>query len=143
MKSGSWRNWCNDLLNFDLESDGLLEQGTKVHCISVGKVQEPENPELIAYPPEKVPEGINRLMDALARGEQISGHNVIMFDIPFLEKTTHFTLTRKQRALILDSLVLGRLIYPNIKDLDMPLLHRKTLPGKLFGSHKLEAYGYR
>nr|WP_320145674.1 DNA polymerase [uncultured Anaeromusa sp.] len=131
------------MLNFDLESDGLLDKGTKVHCITVGKVGSSGDPLLIAYPPEKVPDGINRLMEALAAGEEISGHNVIMFDIPFLEKTTGFRLKRSQRRQVKDSLVLGRLIYTDLANMDMPLLRRGVLPKKLYKSHKLEAYGYR
>ena len=44
---------------------------------------------------------------------------------------------------VLDTLVLGRLIYSNIKDIDIGLMKAGRLPKKYYGSHSLKAYGYR
>ena len=46
-------------------------------------------------------------------------------------------------AKVFDTLVATRLIWANVKDTDNKLLKAGTLPGKLFGSHSLEAWGYR
>ena len=50
---------------------------------------------------------------------------------------------RKYRGQIIDTLVLARLIYSNIKDKDFGLMKAGKIPGDLVGSHKLEAWGYR
>jgi DNA polymerase I-like protein with 3'-5' exonuclease and polymerase domains len=71
----------------------------------------------------------------------IAGHNVIKFDIPVLQKLyPWFTIDPSK---VFDTLVATRLIWANVKDTDNVLLKREQLPGKLFGSHSLEAWGYR
>ena len=47
------------------------------------------------------------------------------------------------RDCVIDTLVLARLIYANIKDTDIGLMKSGRLPKKLYGSHSLKAYGYR
>lgn len=68
-------------------------------------------------------------------------HNGISYDIPVLNKLYPWFSVEPSK--VLDTLVLGRLIYTNIKDIDMDLLKKHKLPSRLFGSHSLEAYGYR
>lgn len=96
------------------------------------------------YRPEEVRASIDRLKDALKRGEMISGHNIINYDIPAIGIVfPDFSVNRTKRHLVLDTLVLARLIFSNIKDLDAPLLRKGTLPGKLYGSQSLRAWGHR
>ena len=78
----------------------------------------------------------------LAGAELIAGHNVIGFDIPALAKVYPWF---RPRGVVRDTLVLARLIWPGdvIKDQDTKRVKKGTLPGKLWGSYTLEAFGYR
>jgi hypothetical protein len=149
------------LLIFDLESDGLLETITKIHCLTISKVQITKEElytlsleeltsrftsgQKFRFRPDEVPEGFRMLQEALDNDEYICGHNIIDFDTEAGTKIFPeiFTVMREKRHLVLDTLVLSRLVYANIKDLDAPLLRSGKLPGKLYGSHSLRAWGYR
>ncbi|GBG55173.1 DNA polymerase [Sporomusaceae bacterium FL31] len=149
------------MLLFDLEANGLLETITKIHCVTISKVNvTPEElyslppEELIErfkagiktkYRPDEVPEALKRIQKALNYGEPICGHNIINYDTEAMHKVypEFFKVLREQCHLVYDTLVLSRLIYSNIKDLDAPLLRSGKLPGKLYGSHSLRAWGHR
>lgn len=128
------------MLTFDIESDGLLDAATKVHCMAIY-----DGTTMYSFTPDIVPVGVQMLQDALDKGEEICGHNIIDFDIPCLEKLFPFILhvTREQRSLVKDTLVMARLLYGNIKDYDYELFHKGSFPGKLIGSQSLKAWGYR
>ena len=96
------------------------------------------------YRPHEVQEGAKRLLDALAGGDFICGHNVINYDIPVLEKLyPDFVVDRKYRPQVIDTLVIARLIYGNIKDSDVGRMKVGTLPKNLYGKQSLKAWGYR
>jgi DNA polymerase I len=123
---------------FDIETDGLLEDVTKIHClvlkdIDTGKVQTfVQHDEPVAH---NVADGLK----LLEKADLIIGHNVIKFDIPVIQKLyPKFT-----HGAVRDTLVLTRLIWSNIKDHDADLMRKGKLPTKLFGSHSLEAWGHR
>ena len=103
-----------------------------------------ENGVITKYRPADVANGAERLLKALQAGHYICGHNIINFDIPALGKLFEwFKVDRKYYLQCLDTLVMARLIYGNIKDVDAGLLKANKLPGKYYGSHKLMAWGYR
>lgn len=121
-------------LIFDLETDGLLDEVSKIHCLVIKNTES----ELIqAYTGTSVEFGITVLMEA----DLIVGHNVIKYDIPVIQKL--YPWFKVDGSKVFDTLVATRLIYANIKDTDNVLLKKGKLPGKLFGSHSLEAWGYR
>lgn len=126
------------MLLFDLESDGLIPEMTKVHCLVIKDV---ETKERFKFINNGVKNNIDVGLKMLMAAEAIGGHNVISFDVPAIQKLyPWFQIdTRK----VFDTLVCSRLIWTNIKDLDSPLLKKGRIPGKLFGTHKLEAWGYR
>lgn len=127
------------MLRFDIETNGLLRELTTMHCMCIS---DGENRQ--GYRPHECEAGVRRLYDAIMSGEQICGHNIIDFDIPAIKKLyPWFIIPRDRRHLVVDTLVLSRLIYANIKDLDMVRVRRGTLPGKLIGRHSLESWGYR
>ncbi|MDJ1401767.1 hypothetical protein MU719_29190, partial [Pseudomonas aeruginosa] len=64
----------------------------------------------------------------------------VLTKLPKLQLNREFHLPREN---VVDTLVLSRLLFANIKDSDMALLRSSKLPGKRFGSHALEAWGYR
>ena len=127
------------MLYFDIETDGLLANATQVHCMVI--IDQDNN--VFKYRPHEITKGTNKLLDALRVGEPICGPNIINFDIPALEKfVPSFKVLRENRPLIIDTLVLCRLIYGNIKDSDAGRL-RKGFPPVLFGRQSLKAWGYR
>lgn len=124
-------------LIFDLETNGLLDDVTKIHLLVIkdtvtGKVFEYVNGRSV---------GIEAGIDHLMSGDTIVGHNVIKYDIPVLKKL--YPRFEKGPEFVFDTLVATRLIWANIKDHDNQLLKQGKLPGKLYGSHSLEAWGYR
>ena len=129
------------MLIFDIETDGLLDDTTRLHCIAI---HDTETGVVEGYDPSHAEEGVQRLMDALERGEQIAGHNIITFDIPVLSKLyPDFIVSRAQREQVLDTLILSRLIYSNLETTDLGLMRSGQLPSKLYKSHSLRAWGYR
>jgi DNA polymerase I len=124
-------------LIFDIETDGLLDEVTKVHCLVIKDTETGEVETYVGEHLGQVKKGLYRLMS----GEVISGHNVIKFDIPALQKLYPWFTVDKSK--VFDTLVATRLIWANVKETDNVLLKKGTLPGKLFGSHSLEAWGYR
>lgn len=123
---------------FDIETNGLYEDVTKIHCLVIKDL--PFN-KVETYTGDKIEDGLRELMKIDAQGEFLVGHNVIKYDIPVIQKLYPWFKVRQYN--VLDTLVLSRLIHTNIKDSDAKLLKLEKLPGKLFGSHSLAAWGHR
>ena len=124
-------------LVFDLETDGLLNDVTRIHCLAI---YDSTTDQIETYNDEKnnkysISEGIGRLLVA----DTLVGHNLLGFDLPVLSKLyNYFTPT----ARIVDTLLLSRLYHPNIYDIDHK--HKwRHMPLQLYGRHSLESYGYR
>lgn len=129
------------MLIFDIETNGLLGATTRLHCMSI---YDTATGEMQGYDPHNVEHGIWRLRLALECGEQIIGHNIISFDLPAIQKVyPYFYVSREERHLVIDTLVLSRLIYSNLEQTDLGLMRNGTLPSKLYKSHSLRAWGYR
>ena len=123
---------------FDIETDGLLDTTKRFWC---GWVYNSTTDEYTGYT------DLNEFFDTLNRygtsGYNIVGHNIIKFDIPALKKLKSERFDFDVRDVCIDTLVLSRLIYSNIKDTDVGLMRSGRLPKALYGSHSLKAYGYR
>ena len=133
-------------LAFDIETDGL--DSTKLHCIvtqdlDTGLVEE-YNDEKYADSPKELPMGSNYSittgLNSLMAANNIVSHNGIAYDVPQAQK--HYPFFRELMAKHWDTLILSRFYHPNLLDID---LKRKWnyMPARLYGSHSLEAYGYR
>lgn len=128
-------------LFFDLETNGLLDTVSVVHCLvvkclSTGAVRRfADSPEAIAID-GTVADGVALLKAATT----LVAHNGIGYDLPVLAKLFGF----KPSGGVRDTLVLSRLAFPDIKPFDYARIHKGLeLPGKLVGSHSLEAWGIR
>ena len=113
-------------LVFDIETDGLLPDVTKAHCIVLKDIDTNE----IIKPKLK------KAMQLLSEADEIIGHNIIKYDIPALQKLYGFYTEAK----IFDTIVAARLLYPDIRDRDF---RKKDYPKNLIGRHSLEAWGHR
>lgn len=128
------------MLIFDIETDGLLDTMTKIHCISISD----GHGNIIGYGPDEVGDGVKRLEDAIRAGENICGHNIINFDIPAITRIyPDFEVVSQNRDKVIDTLVWARLAYPDTKAVDTREYKVGFMPGPLIGSQSLKAWGYR
>ncbi|QEQ94728.1 putative DNA polymerase [Erwinia phage pEp_SNUABM_09] len=131
------------MLITDIEANNLLEKVTQFHC---GVIYDYSKDEYVSYRPWDFGAYLDALEAEVARGGLIVFHNGHKYDAPALTKLAKLQLNREfhlPRENVIDTLVLTRLLFANIKDTDMGLLRSGKLPGKRFGSHALEAWGYR
>ena len=136
-----------DTLVFDLETNGLLNDATRIHCVSLywGEDDRIEsfNDEKYADNPKDLPMAgnysITTALGFIECAATIIGHNIINFDIPVIQKLyPWFT----PRGTIIDTLLLSRLYHTNLFDIDKQR-NWPHMPLQLYGRHSLEAYGYR
>ena len=120
------------MIIFDLETDGLLPEVSKVHTLTTYSTI---THEFNTFDKEFARAGIQFVMDAA----EICGHNIIAYDLPVIKKLFGWEPKGKVR----DTIILSRLAYPEIKDVDYGLNREGKLPGNLIGRHSLEAWGYR
>lgn len=128
------------ILFFDIETDNLLRDLTTIHCTGLltGSLE-----EVLGLDHST---GYDKLFRALEAADLVVGHNILGFDIPALGKLFGITVPIEK---ILDTLVLSRLVYPEMKDFDFSTqsdpvkygLH--ALPPKYYGKHSLESWGFR
>jgi hypothetical protein len=124
------------MLVFDLETDGLHDDVTRIHCLVI---YDSDTDQTLIYNDEGDQEPIVRGVQLLQEADIICGHNVIGYDIPVLQKIYPWF---EPTALVVDTLLLSRLYHNNILDLDKK--HKwKQMPPQLYGRHSLESYGYR
>tara|TARA_Y100001960_G_C14784209_1_gene890267 strand:+ start:10104 stop:12248 length:2145 start_codon:yes stop_codon:yes gene_type:complete len=125
-------------LCWDVETDGLLESVTKLHCIATVDVDTSEE-ALYADSYAMMTKGtLADGLQALLNADLLIGHNLIKYDHPVIEKLTGICLPKEK---IFDTLTAVRLIWANVAQLD----HRATykLKGGMMGSHSLGAWGIR
>jgi hypothetical protein len=127
-------------LIFDIESDGLVPDTTKIHCLVIHELETGVTERYNHQPNGKpVEEGIKRLIEA-GPTTTIVGHNILGFDIQVIDKL----YGRVPKCDILDTLVCTRLIWPDLKETDFNLALRKPeFPKNMIGSHSLKAWGHR
>jgi len=124
---------------FDIETNGLLHQLDRVHSLVIkdldsGKVWSCTNDDP-RY--TSIEDGLKILQNA----DEVWAHNGIKFDLPALKLVyPDFDIPIER---VRDTLLYSRLIWPELGDRDMGLIRAKRMPGKLRGSHGLEAWGYR
>ena len=121
-------------LVFDIETNGLLEDLTKIHIITA---MDTDTGEQFDYRPHEIEEGLKLLSSA----DVLIGHNIIKFDIPALQKVyPQWTY----KAQVQDTLVISRLIWSDLSDRDHANIAKgKPITGKYVGSHALAAWGMR
>lgn len=101
----------------DVESDGLLEDATKIHCMAwttpTGVVSTSEYSEMVRV---------------LTSAKTLVGHNIILYDIPLLERI----LGIKIKAQLIDTLALSWTLFPD------RLIHGLESYGEEYGVPKPE-----
>lgn len=118
-------------LLFDTESNGLLREATKVHCIGVLDV---DSGEQWSYGPTEIEQGLTDLYDA----DELVGHNLVGYDLPLLWKLHRWAPRPGTKRT--DTLIIARKLHPQVKQEDFK---RKDFPKDLIGRHSLKAWGLR
>ena len=122
----------NTFLVFDLESDGLYDEVTVVHCIVIHDITKQKT---FTYGPESIANALNHLETA----DVLIGHNIIFYDLPVLEKLHDFKFNKQT----IDTLVCSRLIWPKEVLNGIDDEYYPQVPGGLKGFPSLKAWGYR
>lgn len=122
----------------DIETDGLLDTTKRFWC---AWIYDSSSDEYMGFT------DLNEYMDAIdyygTHDYNLVFHNGCKFDIPALKKLSGRRFSFDPRNVVVDTLVFARLVWSNLKDVDMGLIRSGKLPKRLFGSHSLKAYGYR
>ena len=121
-------------LVFDLESDGLYDNVTVIHCIVIYDIQ---TKQVHHYGPDNIPAAIDHLVNA----DVLIGQNILFYDIPVLQKL--FPDTAKFRGRIIDTLICTQLIWPKEVLYDLDTEQYPEVPKNLKGRAGLKAWGYR
>jgi hypothetical protein len=130
-------------LLFDIETDGLYNNVTQIHCVAIKDLG---NGETYVFNDVGTQPPISRGISMLEEADTIIGHNVIGYDIPVIQKFYAWFSPKRP----LDTLLLSRLYHPDLLKVDRVVNAKgesvcrwKDMPLKLVGRHSLEAYGYR
>ena len=121
---------------FDLETDGVFPDLTKIHCIVIKN-----HGVSLSFGPDE----IDLAVDHLSRAPVLCGHNIIGFDIPVLQ---HLFPGFKPKDVVLDTMVMSRLLWPSpeLRSIDYARKNRKVPEDKvreIAGRHSLKAWGIR
>ena len=119
-------------LTFDLETDGLYDECTVIHCIVIHDIVKDQT---FSYGPDAIDQAVNHLSTA----DVLLGHNIIFYDIPVLQKLYSFT----HNARIIDTLICTRLIWPKEVLYELDCEQYPQVPVNLRGSASLKAWGWR
>lgn len=125
-------------LLFDIETDGLLENTTKIHCICAMDYQTKEK-----WVWNSQQGNFDDFFDWAYNYPIIVAHNGLCFDVPVLHKLHPAQMLPR----CFDTLVATRLIWTDVANDDFARIRSKKLPvefpKKLIGRHSLKAWGYR
>lgn len=110
---------------FDIETNGLFETVTKVHCAVVRDLKKRVLKKF-------TPDNIKDFPAFLSSFDVIIGHNIIQYDLPVLEKILGY----KYEGKVVDTLIMSRILNPK----RMLPLHAKD---RKAGPHSLYAWGVR
>ena len=120
---------------FDIETNGLYESVTTVHCLSICPL-EGSRKAIESFSDTSIPgvagtilEGLQKLSEA----SELTGHNIVGYDLPVLKKLYDWEPSKD--TIIFDTYVASRVFNP-----DRP---RPSSATGSIGSHGLEAWGHR
>ena len=123
-------------LIFDLETNGLYDDVTCIHCVGIHDIQANQT---LAYNDQGTEDPVVRGLTYLEDADVLVGHNIIGYDIPVIRKLFPWF---NPRGLVVDTLVLSRIFHADILKTDQKR-RWKHMPLQLYGRHSLESYGHR
>lgn len=145
-------------LVYDIETDGLLDKVSKVHCIVTRDADTGEVKRFLDVPLDSndgmygvwgpisgtVDDGVAHLLAADVR----IGHNIVGYDEPVFRKLRPGLWASADPSRVLDTMTGARVAWPeeHLKVVDYARMNRRgapPFPRKLVGRHSLEAWGTR
>lgn len=115
----------------DIESDGLLPELSKIHCIVMKDI---DTQKVFAW--QWLGSAIDNSLEMLENASEIVGHNALTYDVPAIQKLyPRF----KPKGKVTDTLILSRLCFPSLYERDAGNNDMEGLSGK----HSLKAWGKR
>jgi len=123
-------------LIFDIETNGLYDDVTHIHCIGVYDL---DTKQTLVYNDEGNTEPITKGVQLLEDANSLVGHNIIGYDLPVIRKLFPWF---SPSGVVMDTLVLSRIYHADILKVDQKR-RWNHMPLQLYGRHSLEAYGYR
>ena len=121
----------------DLESDGLIPQMTKIHCIVLKNI---DTGEIISCADQPGYPSLETALDYISEADLLVFHNGIKFDIPALKKI-YSGLALKPTCQFYDTLISSRLFWPELEPVDRAKWSH--IEAKYLGRHSLAAWGER
>ena len=133
-------------LIFDIETNGLLNETTVIHSLVIynnttgelisctdhkyeyEQVIGAENQQLIGQP---IWYGLKLLEEA----DEISGHNIVKFDIPAIQKLYP---DFKPKGKIFDTLLMSKLVYPDVGGIDDRKIRKGLFPTQIFSRNSAQ-----
>jgi len=129
-------------LIFDTETNGFLAETHTCHCLVIKTTTTQQRYVFNnqgTLPSVEV--GLKLLMDATLDGVFIVAHNGIKFDIPAMQKV--YPWFKPDMNFVRDTLVMSRLIFPDLYDWDAARVAKGKMPAFLTNKQSLKAWGYR
>jgi uncharacterized protein YprB with RNaseH-like and TPR domain len=123
-------------LIFDLETDGLYDAVTTIHCLGIYDL---DTKQTLVFNDQGSEEPITKGIQLLEDASSLIGHNIIGYDLPVIRKLFPWF---QPSGVVVDTLVLSRIYHADILKTDQKRCW-KHMPLQRYGSHSLEAYGYR
>ena len=99
-------------LIFDIETNGLYEDTTTIHSLVI---YDTDSQKTYSCADQDGYMSIREGIELLEQSDVIVGHNVIKFDIPVIQK---FYPSFKPQGKIFDTLLVSKLVYPDIGVMD-------------------------
>lgn len=127
----------------DIEANGLLDTVSKFHCATI---YDYSTNEYTKYRPHDFSAYLDALDAEVARGGLVVFHNGFRYDRKALTILAKKQLDRDfeiPKDQLLDTIVLTKLLWPDLIALDMSLVKKGKLPKQYMKRHSLEAWGYR
>lgn len=127
------------MIIFDIEANGLLDDVTEIHCIvtfntETGVTRRYNNQRNGAL-------SLRESLYELSNADVLIGHNILGYDLPAIRKVLGWHCPNTIR--VMDTLPLGRLAFPAMRDDDFKAVKKNKFPAHLAGMDSLEAWGRR
>ena len=122
----------------DIESNGFLDKVTTIHCLVLKDLDTRQHHRFNHQPGHR---SIEEGLALMQKADLLVMHNGVAFDHAVIKKL--YPDFHVDESKVLDTLVMARLIYPDLWDIDTKLYEQGKLPGNLRKRQSLEAWGYR
>lgn len=125
---------------FDLETDGLLDKVSLIHCANVTDVDTGVQRHYTDHDYPGKAGNIDDLIENLNEADVLWAHNGIGYDYPVLRKLRP---DYKPKGLELDTMIFAKIAYPDLYLLDIKTAKKTGLRGFEYGRHSLKLWGMR